>query len=95
LWQPVTLENGSIRPHIDGIESGRIGMTSGVRPRTLFVCPKCGIGYRAICEQQHSEQSGRFDCIDCRVEVHSWSGMYDYTDWKAVMMKPMSPGEET
>jgi hypothetical protein len=69
-------------------------MTSGVRPRELFVCPKCGIGYRAISEQQSSEQSGRFDCIDCQTEVYSWSGMYDYTDWKAVIMKPVRPGEK-
>jgi hypothetical protein len=74
--------------------SGSVGMTSGIRPRALFVCPKCGIGYRAICEQHPSEQSGRLDCIDCRFEVHSCSGIYDYTDWKAVIMKPMSPGEK-
>jgi transcription elongation factor Elf1 len=69
-------------------------MTSQVRPRELFTCPKCGIIYRAICEQQSSEQNGRFDCIDCRTEVHSWSGTHDYTGWKAVVMKPITPREK-
>ena len=94
VGRPVPLETGSIRAHIDGVETGRIGMTSGVRHRELFVCPNCGIGYRAICEKQPSEQSGRFDCVDCQTEVYSWSGTYDYTGWKAVIMKPVSPGEK-
>jgi transcription elongation factor Elf1 len=69
-------------------------MISSVRLRKLFTCAKCGIIYRAICEQRSSEQSGRFDCIDCHIEVHSWSGTQDYTGWKAVVMKPLAPGEK-
>jgi hypothetical protein len=24
---------------------------------------------------------GRFECIECFAEVHSWTGLYDYIGW--------------
>jgi hypothetical protein len=53
--------------------------------------PKCGLGYRAIFPVR---RAGRFECIDCRTEVHSWSGVYDYIGWKAIVMQPAVMGRE-
>ncbi len=44
-----------------------------------FTCPKCGLGYQAIKEWFPDDVSGgRFECIECFAEVHSWTGLYDY-----------------
>jgi len=59
-------------------------MTSRAPITVLFVCPKCGRGYCAIQEQFPYERPGRFDCIDCNTEVHSWTGVYDFIGWKAM-----------
>ena len=63
-------------------------MTSGTQTSEVFLCPKCGLGYRVIRVQFPEMRPGRFECIDCRTEVHSWSGVYDYIGWKAIVMKP-------
>jgi hypothetical protein len=26
---------------------------------------------------------GSFKCVDCKAEVHTWAGIYDFFDWKA------------
>src|SRR4030081_1348846 len=47
-----------------------------------FTCPKCGLGYQAIKEWFPDDVSGgRFECIECFAEVHSWTGLYDYIGW--------------
>jgi hypothetical protein len=63
-------------------------MTRGTQTSKLFWCPNCGLAYRAIRAQFPERRAGRFECIDCRTEVHSWSGAYDYIRWKAIVMKP-------
>ena len=64
-----------------------------------FTCPKCGLGYQAIKEWFPDDVSGgRFECIECFAEVHSWSGLYDYIGWIPVgrsswlLVKYNSPG---
>ena len=32
--------------------------------------------------------SGTFGCQICRTEIYSWSGNYDYSDWKAYEANP-------
>ncbi len=49
----------------------------------LFVCPNCGAGYQVTQEWRAIEASGTFGCRICRTEIYSWSGNYDYFDWKA------------
>jgi hypothetical protein len=35
------------------------------------------------------QASGSFECAVCKTEVHAWSGLYDFFDWKAI--KTRSP----
>jgi predicted RNA-binding Zn-ribbon protein involved in translation (DUF1610 family) len=56
-----------------------------------FTCPKCGLGYKATQEQFPEKRAGHFDCIDCRSEVHSWSGIYDFTGWQPITMRSPRP----
>jgi predicted RNA-binding Zn-ribbon protein involved in translation (DUF1610 family) len=53
-------------------------MSGGTQTSEVFLCPKCGLAFRAIRGQFPDKRAGRFECIDCRTEVHSWSGVYDY-----------------
>jgi rubredoxin len=69
-------------------------MTSGTQVTVLFCCPKCGAGYQSTQEQHPIRTSGSFKCQVCGIEVHSWSGIYDFFDWKAVEMKPMTFGKK-
>ena len=48
---------------------------------------KCGLGYKATQEHVPGNNAGRFECITCFAEVHSWSGVYDYAEWKAIKMR--------
>jgi hypothetical protein len=80
---------------VDGylLESARIGvhipgMTSGTQITVIFSCAKCGLGYEATQEQHPDKHFGSFKCEDCKAEVHSWSGVYDFFDWKAKKMQP-------
>jgi predicted RNA-binding Zn-ribbon protein involved in translation (DUF1610 family) len=52
-----------------------------------FTCPDCGMGYTATKEQLPDKHSGSFECIVCNTEVHTWSGRYDFFDWKVVKTK--------
>jgi hypothetical protein len=63
-------------------------MTSGTQITVHFTCPKCGLGYKATQEHVPGNNAGRFECINCFAEVHSWSGVYDYAAWKAIKMRP-------
>jgi hypothetical protein len=49
----------------------------------IFACPECRQTYRATQERCLKERPGRFDCIDCNAEVHSWRGTFDYAGWQA------------
>jgi hypothetical protein len=50
----------------------------------LFPCPDCGMSYTATKEQHPDKHSGSFECIVCKAEVHTWSGLYEFFDWKAI-----------
>jgi predicted RNA-binding Zn-ribbon protein involved in translation (DUF1610 family) len=54
----------------------------------LFVCPNCGAGYQVTQERLAMKASGTFGCQICRTEIYSWSGNYDYSDWKAYEANP-------
>jgi hypothetical protein len=55
------------------------------RLAVIFVCPKCGQPYRATQERFSYAKAGRFDCIECNAEVHEWRGVFDFTNWEAVV----------
>jgi hypothetical protein len=57
-------------------------MTSVNRTIKSFACPTCGLGYLGIKKPFPFERAGRFDCIVCNTEVHSWCGNYDFDHWK-------------
>ena len=44
--------------------------------------PKCGIAYQTTQQQQPDEHSGSFKCQNCQTEVHVWSGVFGFIDWK-------------
>jgi hypothetical protein len=33
-------------------------------------------------ERRPDRIAGRFDCTDCGVMIHAWSGAYDYPIWR-------------
>jgi hypothetical protein len=45
-----------------------------------FICHDCERLY--LTSQRRGRKAGHFDCTDCGVMVHMWSGHYDYIDWK-------------
>jgi hypothetical protein len=55
------------------------------RLAVIFVCPKCGQPYRATQQRYSYERPGRFDCIKCNAQVHEWRGVFDFTNWQAVV----------
>jgi hypothetical protein len=63
-------------------------MASGIWTTEHFTC-LCGMSYTATREQQTDKHSGSFECIVCKIEVHAWSGLCDFFDWRAV--KTASP----
>ncbi len=58
-------------------------MSSGTQTTVIFACPKCGTAYQATQQQHPDDHSGSFKCQDCRTEVHAWSGIFSFFDWKA------------
>jgi hypothetical protein len=63
-------------------------MTSGTQITVMFSCPKCWAFYEATQEHRADNRFGKFKCQDCGTEVHAWSGIYDFVDWKAATMGP-------
>jgi hypothetical protein len=63
-------------------------MTSATQITVMFSCPKCSAFYEATQEHHPDNHFGKFKCQDCQTEVHAWSGIYDYVDWKATTMGP-------
>jgi hypothetical protein len=75
LWQPDGLENSRPPGHIGG-------MASGIWTTEYFDCPNCGLAYIATKEAHPDQHSGSFNCQVCDIEVHAWSGPYDFFGWK-------------
>ena len=75
----------SVEP--DGLENKRLaahigGMASGIWTTEYFDCPNCGMPYTATKEEHPDKRTGSFNCQICGVEVHAWSGAYDFFNWK-------------
>jgi len=47
----------------------------------IFICPKCGICYRATQKLADKLARGSFSCTVCKTEVYRWSGRYLYAGW--------------
>jgi hypothetical protein len=62
-------------------------MASGIWTTEYFTCPACGLDYAATKEQHSTRHSGRFECRLCQAEVHAWSGLHDFFEWKAQTVK--------
>jgi peptide subunit release factor 1 (eRF1) len=56
----------------------------------IFACPKCGIAYQAT-QEQHPNQPDTFKCRNCQTEVHAWSGIFSFFDWKAYEAVGITP----
>jgi len=69
-------------------------MASGIWTTEYFTCPACGLDYAATKEQHSSRHSGRFECRLCQAEVHTWSGLHDFFDWKAQTVKSPTFGKK-
>ena len=57
-------------------------MAGSIWTTEYFSCPNCGLPYTAIKEPHSTKQSGNFKCEVCGGKVHSWSGNYDFFDWR-------------
>ena len=55
-------------------------------PRLIvhFSCPHCATVYTAGQEQRPGRHPGDFYCRECGTPVHSWTGLYNFADWKPV-----------
>jgi hypothetical protein len=50
----------------------------------LFKCQECYVWYQAKWEQFPEPAPGTFNCMDCGMLVHSWSGIDRYSGWRRV-----------
>jgi hypothetical protein len=50
--------------------------------RVIFACTGCSAPF--VATQIHRRAEGAFACGFCDGEVFSWSGRYDYTNWRSV-----------
>ena len=57
-------------------------MAGSIWTTEYFSCSKCALPYSAIKEPHTSKRTGNFNCEVCGGRVHSWSGKYDFFDWK-------------
>jgi predicted RNA-binding Zn-ribbon protein involved in translation (DUF1610 family) len=91
---PFSLSARLLRPSADvaargfRLENVRVGehtrgMTSGTQTIVIFACPNCGVAYQTTQQQHPDDHSGSFKCQDCQTEVHAWSGVFSFFDWKA------------
>jgi hypothetical protein len=55
---------------------------SGRKIDVFFSCPNCEAVYKAVQELHPVVKAGRFSCKECGIEVFSWRGRYDYSDWR-------------
>lgn len=60
--------------------------------------PRCGFFILARLDSPYGIDPKLVDCvIECNVEVHAWSGFFDYTGWKALALSPavLEPGRRS
>jgi hypothetical protein len=78
--------NGAI-----GHQKMAVGVGDGYSTAVVFLCANCGSTYRAVQTLAQSKQRGAFDCSECKAEVHSWNGSYDYIGWTSISPAPIRP----
>ena len=55
----------------------------------VFCCPKCNAAYKAVQHRQWTERKDTFECPVCEMEVYSWRGKDNYTDWAIIDSRPV------
>lgn len=80
-WQvsscKICLGNHLVKPHA-------ALMISTEQTIEHYRCPTCKMWYRVRRERVIEYQTGSFNCIECKVEVISWIGVFGYSNWTAV-----------
>jgi hypothetical protein len=61
------------------------GNSSAPIVRVVFACTGCSAPFEAI--QIYRPAEGTFACEFCEGEVYSWSGRYDYTNWRVPSLR--------
>ena len=78
-------------------ESPRWKLAESVHPMRMrndaqlivhFSCPHCGTVYTASQEQRLKRCAGRFQCGRCAVQVHEWTGLYNFSNWQKYRCPP-------
>jgi len=59
-------------------------MVSAAHTIEHYCCPSCQMWFRVVRERVSEYQSGSFNCSECRVEIISWIGVFEYSDWTAL-----------
>jgi predicted RNA-binding Zn-ribbon protein involved in translation (DUF1610 family) len=63
-------------------------MSTDTRLIVHFSCPQCATIYAASQEQRPGRHLGDFYCRNCGTPVHSWTGLYNFSDWMPVSTTP-------
>jgi predicted RNA-binding Zn-ribbon protein involved in translation (DUF1610 family) len=63
-------------------------MSTDARLIVHFSCPQCATIYAASQEQRPGRHLGDFYCRNCGTPVHSWTGLYNFSDWMPVSTTP-------
>jgi len=59
-------------------------MRKNVGLTIYFSCPECKLVYQATQVRAIERTDGQFDCLECGRQVHSWTSLYDFLQWKPV-----------
>jgi predicted RNA-binding Zn-ribbon protein involved in translation (DUF1610 family) len=78
---------------MDGAFLSAHSMDQRNQTTVIFACPKCGLAHEVTQQHVGAKMSGGFDCADCGTAVHSWYGFFDYSNWKAIKIKPVARQE--
>jgi predicted RNA-binding Zn-ribbon protein involved in translation (DUF1610 family) len=65
-------------------------MSNQTETRVIFACPQCNLAHEVTQTRSRTKKAGGFDCADCGAAVHSWYGFFDFADWRAIRMHPMT-----
>src|SRR6266849_10861710 len=66
------------------------GMINQTKTTVIFACPQCNLAYEVTQTHSRTKKAGGFDCADCGAAVHCWYGFFDFADWRAIKMNPMT-----
>jgi predicted RNA-binding Zn-ribbon protein involved in translation (DUF1610 family) len=65
-------------------------MSNQTETKVIFACPQCDLAHEVTQTHSRTKKAGGFDCADCGAAVHSWYGFFDFADWRAIKMNPMT-----